>query len=158
MKIQICQPETREDFEKYYDLRWRILRKPWNQPKGTQKDEHEDRAIHVMACVDDKVVGVGRAHFNSKEETQIRYMAVETEYQGKGVGSSVLEELERRARERGARYAVVNARENAIEFYERNGYQIIGEAPTLFGCIRQRKMRKELAITHMPTLLSIHGT
>ncbi len=144
MKIKICQPETREDFEKYYDLRWRILRKPWNQPKGTRKDEHEDSAIRIMARIDDKVVGVGRAHFNSEEETQIRYMAVETEYQGKGVGSSVLEELERRASEKGARYAVVNARENAIGFYQDNGYKIVGEAPTLFGCIHQRKMRKEL--------------
>jgi len=144
VRVKIGQPETGEDFEEYYDLRWRILRKPWNQPKGTQRDEHENRAIHIMARANDKVVGVGRAHFNSGEEAQIRYMAVETEYQGKGIGSAVLRELERRAREKGARYVVVNARENAIEFYEKSGYKIIGEAPTLFSCVRQRKMRKEL--------------
>ncbi|MEM2942689.1 MAG: GNAT family N-acetyltransferase [Candidatus Bathyarchaeia archaeon] len=144
MKIRICQPETEEDFERYYDLRWRILRRPWKQPKGTEKDEYEGCAIHVMACAEGRVVGVGRAHFNSEEEAQIRYMAVEAEYRGKGVGSSLIKELERRIREKGARYVVVNARENAVGFYLKNGYEVTGEAPTLFGCIHHRRMRKQL--------------
>ncbi len=144
MKIKICQPETKKDFERYYDLRWRILRRPWNQPKGTEKDEYEGRAIHFMASVEGRVVGVGRAHLNSEEEAQIRYMAVEAEYRGKGVGNSLLKQLERRIRENGARYVVVNARENAVGFYQKNGYEVTGQAPTLFGCIRHRRMRKKL--------------
>jgi GNAT superfamily N-acetyltransferase len=143
-KIRISQPKTTEDFDKYYDLRWRILRKPWNQPKGSQRDEYEEEAIHVMACLNDKVIAVGRAHFNSSDEAQIRYMAVESSFQGRGVGSLILRELERRAKEEGAQHMILNGRENAIGFYQKNGYEIIDKGPTLFGCISQWKMRKEL--------------
>jgi GNAT superfamily N-acetyltransferase len=143
MEVNIRQPKTVEDFENYYDLRWRILRKPWNQPKGSQRDEHEGRAIHIMACVGEKTVGVGRVHFNSPEEAQLRYMAVETSYQGKGIGSLVLRELEKRARKQGAKYMLVNGRENAVRFYKKNGYTLVGDAPTLFGRIKQSRLRKD---------------
>jgi GNAT superfamily N-acetyltransferase len=143
MKVDIRQPKTAEDFENYYDLRWRILRKPWNQPKGSHRDEHEERAIHIMACMGNKTVGVGRVHFNSPGEAQLRYMAVETSYQGKGIGSLVLRQLEKRARKQGAKYMLVNGRENAVRFYKKNGYTLVGDAPTLFGCIKQSRLRKD---------------
>lgn len=44
----VKQPKTKEDFEKYYDLRYRILRKPWNQPRGSEKDELEKESFHIM--------------------------------------------------------------------------------------------------------------
>ena len=36
--MKVLEPKTKEDFKKYYDLRWRILRKPWNQPRGSEKE------------------------------------------------------------------------------------------------------------------------
>jgi len=144
-KIRICQPKKPEDFDKYYDLRWKILRKPWNQPKGSQRDEYEEEAIHVMACLNDEVIAVGRAHFNSSDEAQVRYMAVDSSFQGRGIGSLVLRELERRAKENGSQYIILNGRENAVGFYQKNGYKIIDKGPTLFGRITQWKMRKDLA-------------
>jgi hypothetical protein len=44
--MEIRSPETVEEFMQYYELRWRLLRKPWNQPKGSEKDEKEDEAFH----------------------------------------------------------------------------------------------------------------
>src|SRR3990172_5751045 len=97
----ITQPQTPEEFEKYYDLRWKILRAPWDQPKGSEKDEKENEAIHVMVCEKSGIpVGVGRTHFNSPEEAQIRYMAVEDDQRGNGIGAIVLAELERKAQEK----------------------------------------------------------
>jgi GNAT superfamily N-acetyltransferase len=143
-KVEILRPQTAEDFEKYYDLRWRILRKPWNQPRGSEKDEFDEKAFHIMALADGQIVGVGRIHFNSEEEAQIRYMAVETAYQGKGIGSLILKELEEQALREGARYIVLNGRENAVEFYRRNDYRIVERGHTLFGSVEHRKMRKDL--------------
>lgn len=141
----ITKPQTPEEFERYYDLRWRILRAPWDQPRGSEKDEKEDEAIHVMACEEDGIpVGVGRAHFNSPEEAQVRYMAVEENQRGKGVGELILKELERRAGQKGAVYMVLNARDNAVAFYERYGYRIIKQSHTLFGSIPHFEMRKDL--------------
>lgn len=99
--MRICEPKSDDDFKKYYELRWKILREPWNQPRGSEKDEMEDESIHIMACIGDEVVGVSRLHFNSDEEAQIRYMAVDNAHQRKGIGKTLLRELEKRAREGG---------------------------------------------------------
>lgn len=141
----ITEPSSEKDFELYYDLRWRILRKPWNQPKGSEKDELEDEAIHVMVCNDDRIpAGIGRAHFNASDEAQIRYMAVENEWQGRGIGKLILNYLEGKIKERNVEYIVLNARDTAVKFYEKHGYKIVKEAHTLFGAIPHYKMIKHL--------------
>ena len=141
----ITEPISPNDFELYYDLRWRMLRKPWNQPKGSEKDELEDKSIHAMVCNEDRIpIGVGRAHFNSDEEAQIRYMAVEEEWQGKGIGKMILSYLEEKIKEKGAKNIILNARDIAIKFYEKNGYHIVKEAHTLFDVIPHYRMRKIL--------------
>src|SRR4030043_1391191 len=92
----VSTPQTSVEIERYYDLRWRILRAPWNQPRKTIPDELENDSIPIMVCeVDGIPIGVGRVHFNSAEEAQIRSMAVEKDWRGKGVGSIVLKELEK---------------------------------------------------------------
>ena len=132
MNIELREPKTADDFALYYDLRWRILRKPWTQDRESSKDEHESLAVHLMAWADNKLVGVGRLHFNDPEEAQIRYMAVEESCAGRGVGTIILAELEGRAKRAGATHIVANARENALRFYKKNGYQLIDRADTLF--------------------------
>lgn len=143
--MTITQPQTPEEFEKYYDLRWRILRKPWNQPKGSEKDNKEEEAIHIMVCEKDRIpVGVGRAHFNSAEEAQVRFMAVEKNMQGKGIGAALLKELEKKSKEKGAKYIILNARDSAIPFYEKYGYKVVKQSHTLFNSVVHFEMKKEL--------------
>ncbi|HEC87002.1 MAG TPA: N-acetyltransferase [Thermoplasmatales archaeon] len=141
--MSICEPESSEDFRRYYFLRWKILRKPLNLPLGSERDDIEDKAIHLMVCEKDTIpIAVARLHFNSNEEAQIRYMAVDEKYQGKGIGTMLLKELERRARERRAKYVVLNARESAVNFYRKNGYVVVGKPFILLGTIYHLKMRK----------------
>ena len=65
--MQIVNPQTLQDWQLYYDLRWRLLRAPWQQPKGSEKDEWEQNGYHVMAKSDDgEIVGVGRIHSATK--------------------------------------------------------------------------------------------
>ncbi len=140
----ITQPETTQDFELYYDLRWRILREPWKQSRGTEKDELEERALHLMVCIDDRIpVAVGRAHFNTDIEAQIRFMAVEPRFQNTGLGSVILKKLEDEVRQLGAKYVILHSRENAVPFYERHGYRIISASHTLFESVPHFLMKKE---------------
>ena len=61
MSTTIKQPKTEKEFEAYYDLRWRVLREPWQQLKGSEKDELENESFHIMACDENNnIVGVGR--------------------------------------------------------------------------------------------------
>ena len=102
-------------------------------------------AIHVMVCESEGIpIGIGRVHFNAEDEAQIRYMAVEEDQRGKGIGALVLVELETRAKGKGAKFIMLNARETAVKFYEKHGYKIVKQAHTLFGSIPHYEMRKEL--------------
>jgi ribosomal protein S18 acetylase RimI-like enzyme len=69
-------------------------------------------------------------------------MAAVENARGCRYGSRILEALEIEARRRGARKIVLNSRDNAVEFYRKRGYDIIGDAETLFGMIRHVQMAK----------------
>ena len=143
MTITIKEPKTEKEFDAYYNLRWRVLREPWNQPKGSEKDELEGNSFNVMACDEnDKVIGVGRLHFNNDNEAQIRYMAVALEYEKQGVGSSILEALEKHAIEKNCKTIILHARENAVGFYQKKGYELLGKSYLLFGSIQHYRMVK----------------
>ena len=145
MHIELREPKSQREFDEYYDLRWRILRKPWNQSRESVQDERDGSAIHSGAREGERLAGVGRLHFNSPAEAQVRYMAVEEGLGGQGVGSLILRELEVRARQGGATRVVLNAREKAVPFYRRHGYQLMELSPTLlFDSIVHRWMWKDL--------------
>ena len=139
----IRSPVNESEFEAYYALRWRILREPWNQPPGSEKDEFEGEAIHLAAWSDEgKMIGVGRLHRVVGIHGQVRYMAVDPAYQSHGVGRAILEELELKAIETGILEVTLNAREDAVRFYQRNGYQVLRRSHTLFGVIPHFEMHK----------------
>src|SRR5665213_731092 len=111
MAIEVREPRTPEELDLYYDLRWRVLREQWTKSRESGRDEHEQDAFHLAAWDGSKLVGTGRLHLNTAEEAQVRCMVVEEAYRSAGVGSLILEALERRARERGAKFVMLNARE-----------------------------------------------
>lgn len=136
-------PQTKEEFERYRDLRWKVLRAPFNQPRITEEDDEGTEDFPIMVCeVDGIPIGVGRAHFISEDEAQIRSISVEPEWEGKGIGSIVLRELEKIVFEKGTRRIIIHARNNAIEFYKKNGYESVGPSYTLFGNIEHTLMEK----------------
>lgn len=144
--MQINQPATAQQYRDYFELRWRILCAPWNQPRGIERDPSDASSIHLMAIDDDgTILGGGRLHFNSPAVAQIRYMAVETRHQQQGIGSRLLQALEQRARQSGASEVMLNARDTALAFYRKHGYQTEGPGHLLFDSIAHVKMRKHLS-------------
>lgn len=142
--IKIKEPQTKEEFDSYYDLRWRIMRKPWNQPPGSEKDEFEDQSIHLMAYEGEQLLGVARAHFASPQEAQIRFVAVEEHSRRTGIGSKLIEELEKRIIQQGGKKIVLDSRKNAVSFYEEHDYEIVAKSHTLYDTIEHFKMTKDL--------------
>ncbi|MEO6507973.1 MAG: GNAT family N-acetyltransferase [Chthoniobacterales bacterium] len=138
-------PVGEKEWEQYFDLRWRVLRAPWNQPRGSEKDDREDSSEHLMIPgPDSSPIAIGRLHFNSAEEAQVRFMAVDPLFQGCGLGSRILQEFERRTRAAGATSMVLNARDDAQRFYARHGFAVVGPAPTIFSAVKHVRMRKAL--------------
>lgn len=138
------QPSTKEDFETYYELRYQVLRKPWNQPIGSEIDETDDTSIHAFIKKDTKAIACARLHFNDDTIAQIRYMAVHPDYQGKGLGKKVLNYLEIIAKHNKRKKVILHARENAIKFYQSCNYLVKGESYLLFDKIKHYLMEKEV--------------
>jgi len=138
--MTIRHPEPHE-MEAYFELRHEILRKPWGMVKGTEQADDDVTSLHYAAFDDDNnMIGVGRLHFNSPEEGQIRFMAVSQ--QGKGVGKAIMHAMEQEAARQNAKSIVLHARELAVPFYEKLGYQITNKSYLLFGEIQHWEMRK----------------
>lgn len=145
MPITYKTPKTAEQWQAYYELRWQILRAPWQQPRGSERDELEDAAYHVMAVDEDgQVVGVGRLHQLNKDRAQIRYMAVAPQYQRQGIGTGILFKLEQQALEWGCKNIMLNARTESLQFYQMHNYVIEGDALALFNAIAHKMMSKVL--------------
>ena len=144
-RITLIEPSSPDELDRYYRLRWEILRAPWNQPPGSERDLLEEHSTHIMAINSlQELLGVGRLHFNSISEAQIRYMAVAMDHQRGGIGTLILETLENRAAQVGAAGITLDARETALGFYRKRGYQPAGPGHMLFRQIAHVRMRKTL--------------
>ena len=139
-------PITAADFSQYYHLRWKILRKPWQQVLGSEQDAQEKYAIHRMIVDEhDKVLAVGRLDQPNEQQGQIRFMAVDDSAEGKGLGKQIINALEEKAKQVGLNEVVLNAREHAVGFYQKLGYELQGYSHTLYDDVKHYRMIKNIA-------------
>ena len=142
----IRSPETETDWQQYYQLRYQVLRAPWQQAPGSERDELEAEAFHLMLfSPHGELAAVGRLHRLADNNAQVRYMAVAEACRGQGAGAKVLAALEQQAVEWGCNQVLLNARDSAQGFYLRRGYLTQAEAAPLFG-ITHWQMRKILRL------------
>ncbi len=142
--FKIVSPKTEEEFKQYYNLRWRILRKPWNQPEGSEQDASDDNCYHAMVVNNNIVYGIARLEFPTENSAQLRYMAVDDCYQGQGIGHCIVKHMEQYAKNNNAGELFLNARENAVIFYKKLGYKTTEKTYLLFDSIQHYKMMKFL--------------
>jgi len=140
--VQIAN--TQNQIDAVIDLRYDILRKPWNQPKETSSDGMEDTAINAFIIDNGKVIACGRLQDNGEGLGQIRYMAVDAHYQGRGLGKLIVIKLEEEARNINLRTVELQARENAVEFYKSQGYAVKETSFKLWDIIQHYLMTKNL--------------
>lgn len=143
--IRIIPPQTAEDFANYYQLRYAVLRAPWQQPPGSERADDDESATHaLMVDSSGQAIGVCRLHLQTPREAQVRFMAIHPDYQGKGLGRQLLSYMEDQARRLGASYISLQAREKAVPFYAGCGYAVEKKTHLLFGQIQHFQMRKNL--------------
>ncbi len=143
MEIEIRSPKTELEWVNYYDLRYRILRQPWNQPIGSEKNEGDSTGIHLALFESGIIKAVARLDISGEKVSQVRFVAVEEACQGKGLGKLVMNEVEKIAISRGDTLLILHAREVALPFYTKQGYQLIEKSHLLFDKIQHFLMQKE---------------
>jgi predicted GNAT family N-acyltransferase len=143
--MELRAPQTQEEWGAMFHLRWDILRQPWGQAPGSERDELEDSAWHrIVLTTDQEIVGTGRLHQTDHKTAQIRYMAVKENYRGMGIGKQILLSLEDQARTFGFKTIRLDAREAALPFYRNHGYETIRKSHVLFNVIQHIEMKKVL--------------
>jgi N-acetylglutamate synthase-like GNAT family acetyltransferase len=143
--MKIIEPTTAEEFEKYYQVRWEVLRAPWGKPKGSEQDEMESQSIHAMAIDNENnVIGVVRVNAVTDKEAQVRFMGVKNGNDGKGIGSLLLSYIENKSKQAGFTSIILHSRENAVEFYQKNNYKLIEKSYLMWEEIQHFLMHKEI--------------
>ena len=116
-----------------FSVRHPVLRPGKNIETCHFDGDNLESTRHFGLFIDDELAGVASLFksnsdlFQEKEQFQLRGMAVLEKFQKKGIGESLVKYAEENAKSRSGKLIWFNAREVAVRFYEKMGYQIIGE-------------------------------
>lgn len=144
MSIEIRTPQTEKEWEDYYDLRYRILRAPLDQPRGSERNDGDSTGVHLALYENEVIMAIARLDKADTDIAQARFVAVEENSRGKGYGRLIMEAAETAARDRGDREIVLHARDYALDFYLRLNYEIVEKSYLLFDVLQHFFMKKEL--------------
>jgi GNAT superfamily N-acetyltransferase len=139
----IRSPHTPEEWAEYYQLRYNVLRAPWNQPVGSERNEGDETALHFACFEENTIIGVGRLDYMSATIAQVRFMAVAGNRQGEGIGKKLMLHMEEIAIASGRTLLILHAREIALPFYQKLGYMMTEKSHLLFGEIQHYLMSKK---------------
>ncbi|AEA44337.1 GNAT family N-acetyltransferase [Fluviicola taffensis] len=142
--IEVKNPKTEQEWESYYDLRYRILREPLRKERGSERNDGDENGIHFALYENDQLIAVARLDAVDQTTCQARFVAVESNLQGKGYGKEIMTELENKAERLGYNKLILHARDYALPFYEKLGYTLVGPSYKLFDILQHFEMYKEL--------------
>lgn len=144
MNLEIREPQSVEEWNNYFDLRYRILRAPLNQPLGSEKNEADASGIHFALYENSVLKGIARLDQAEPKIAQVRFVAVEENTTGKGYGRAIMSATEQTAKDRGDTNILLQARENAVDFYLKLDYRMIEKTHLLFDQVQHYLMEKDL--------------
>lgn len=146
MKI-IRATKTAEQAGAYY-VRIQAMARKHQIPLAVEFDEHDTPDTKYIVVIDDFLpVATCRLYGMDDERIMLGRIVVLPEYRHRGIGTLVVKEAEKWAKEMGFTTAVLESRDNKIRFYEVMGYVadyskvIIGDT---FKCYRMEKKLEDM--------------
>ena len=133
--------QTFEQAGAYY-VRIQAMAKKHHITLRQEFDEHDTPSTQYIVVTDeDFPIATARIYPLDGESVMIGRVVVLPEYRHRGIGSMVVRECEAWAKEQGYTKAVLESRDNKIDFYLKLGYTVVGEAVDgdTFRCIRMEK-------------------
>ena len=117
-------------YNELVELRYKILLEPLGL-KFLDSFRPEEATYLHLGCVemlDGKLVGGLLLAPIDDEKIRMMQVAVDTIYQGEGIGKELVKYAEKRAKEAGYSKIVMHAMLSVVSFYEKMGYHIEGDA------------------------------
>lgn len=144
MKTEIRAPKSPQEWKNYYDLRYNVLRKPLNQPLGSEKNDGDKTGKHFALFVNNEIVAIARLDYLNEECNQTRFVAVNPNHQGKGFGKIIMAAVENETRKEGKSKMMLQARDYALDFYLKLSYTVIEKSYKLYDVLQHYKVEKQL--------------
>lgn len=141
IEIQTVSPSD-PAYQPVLSLRRRVLRWPLGLELTDEEVLTELDQVHFVGLIEGEVVACALMRVDDGVP-KMRQVAVDPDRQGQGLGRELVKAFEAEAAKRGYQQIVLNARETAVPFYLRLGYEVVGE-PFEEVTIPHRKMRKAL--------------
>lgn len=142
--MEIRSPKTTQEWNDYYDLRFRVLREPLGKERGSERNEGDEFGIHFALFNGNTLEAIARLDRVDETICQVRFVAVEHNKQGLGLGKSIMEAVEKDGKSLGYHKLILHARDYALPFYTKLGYDLIGPSYKLFDVLQHFEMEKEL--------------
>ena len=134
--------ETYQKAGAYY-VRIQAMAKKHHITLRNEFDEHDnDETLYIVVLDNEFPIATSRIYPIEADSIMIGRVVVLPEYRHQGIGSLVMKESEDWARDLGYKKAVIESRDNKIEFYETLGYKKADEDVihgVTFDCIRMTK-------------------
>ena len=117
-----------------YPVRHEVLRKGKPIETCQFKGDDDENTVHFGLYQNERLNGIISIFkekndlFSETNQFQIRGMAVLEEFQGKGFGAELVKEAENHCINLNTNLIWFNARENAVSFYKKLDYKIIGDS------------------------------
>lgn len=122
--IEFATPE----YDEAVALRYEVLRKPLGLEFQPEQLAAEWSDIHLAAFdTAGKMVAILLLTPVNDQEVKMRQVAVATEQQGRGLGAALVAQSEEIARSMNFTKMTLHARETAVPFYLRLGYEKVGD-------------------------------
>ena len=109
------------------ELRDRLLRAPLGLTFTSEELEEESAEFHFVLVENGEVCACAVIVPVCNDEVKLRQMAVTEHRQRQGLGTNLIRQIESTLVKRGIQKIQLNAREKAIPFYQRLGYQTAGD-------------------------------
>lgn len=151
-ELEFVEPSTDAEWDEYYRLRYERLRKPLGlPPESVRNDPLDPGSLHRVIKVGERIVAavtwaVGVRQEDGRRVIYVRFrqLAVEPEFEGRGIGGAAIRYRERYARSIGAEEIVANARVENVPWFEHHGFEVVGDGVKLFDQVESMAMVKRL--------------
>ncbi len=121
-QVDIHPVKNQQELEEMFYQRWLVLRSPLGMEIGSERDNHEDGALHLIAMCDRKIIASARLREISPKLGSISYVAVLPEFQNQGIGTKLIKKLIAKAQQKNLKTLRLMSRINAIKFYQKLGF------------------------------------
>jgi N-acetylglutamate synthase-like GNAT family acetyltransferase len=126
LKFQII-PYGGSEHQEMLAIRQEVLRTPLGLVLRQDEVERDKGDTLIAGYLSGKICSTAILKVEPDGWCRFRQVAVKTEFQGKGVGKNTILNAEKEALKKGLTKAFLFARVDAVPFYEKLGYHIVGD-------------------------------